>query len=418
MFPFTSKVPTIARQGSRAGAPNSLRGNGATSLMKTAVLEYLLNASRGGGKADSCCWVFRCAAQLQWDRISFLRSFGHEVPITKILRFCQLHMAQCPAAEKPECAIKTLAFMVELVEAGIIPAEVLWDFLSACLEGLTEDKTDQLNVMLTLASSKQGACATWDRVLELMQSRLEANLGIVFGSESPKSDGTCCSEEGFTDEAISWDTTSQTLASVVNSVLEDDTPSSNEGSSQHSSSVSSHKAVHPGPIAAHKGSEYSLFELPSIFDNAALLSSVSSPGTAPPSKAEPWGVSKVRRWNETAMANARVAAKDKHLALQKLQAAVEDNERLKQQLAEAQKITATQREEKRKLTKELHFARYSAVALSEIHDQLQHQLQVLQERQHYLLSGSFRKVPVQVNTPDPMLIPMAFTSVPRLQTHW
>lgn len=37
------------------------------------------------------------------------------------------------------------------------------------------------------------------------------------------------------------------------------------------------------------------------------------------------------------MANARVAAKDKHLALQKLQAAVEDNERLKQQLAEAQK---------------------------------------------------------------------------------
>lgn len=99
----------------------------------------------------------------------------------QVLPFFSMHLQvyfYLTAAEKPECAIKTLAFMVELVEAGIIPAEVLWDFLSACLEGLTEDKTDQLNVMLTLASSKQGACATWDRVLELMQSRLEAVQGL------------------------------------------------------------------------------------------------------------------------------------------------------------------------------------------------------------------------------------------------
>ena len=127
---------------------------------------------------------------------------------------------------KPQCAINTIAFIVELTEAGYFTEDDLWCTLNGCLEGLIEEKSEQLSVMISLVTNKQGRSRLWDRVLQTLQSRLETNFGHVFGSESPMSDGTCYSDEGFAIEAPaeipgSWDSPSEHLVSMVNCVLKD-----------------------------------------------------------------------------------------------------------------------------------------------------------------------------------------------------
>ena len=138
--------------------------------------------------------------------------------------------------------MNTIGFIAELTEARIVTDDTLWVTLNSCLEGLNEDKTDHLSIMISSVSNKQGRSRLWDRVLQTLQSRLETTLGNIFGSESPKSDGTCCSDEGFSPEAAAdtpgaWDNSSQSLASMVNFVLGDSAtlsrstvPSSDAGS--------------------------------------------------------------------------------------------------------------------------------------------------------------------------------------------
>ena len=171
-------------------------------MMEPAYILRSLLAVQGAGDslARSACWAFRAAAKLSWDASS-LKQIGREISVNKLMKLSQQHLERCPAAMQPECAISTLTFMATLTESGVAADDRLWDTLNCCLEGLPEDKTDQLSVMINAVINKQGSSHLWDRILQTMQSRLETNLGAAFGSESPKSFGSCCSDEGFTNEA-------------------------------------------------------------------------------------------------------------------------------------------------------------------------------------------------------------------------
>lgn len=75
----------VSTSGSPLSHNNSWASDDHQSVLKAAVLECLLNAISAEILEDEPCWIFRSAAQLRWDRATFLRSFGKQVSVMRIL---------------------------------------------------------------------------------------------------------------------------------------------------------------------------------------------------------------------------------------------------------------------------------------------------------------------------------------------
>ena len=310
----------------------------------------------------------------------------------------------------------TVAFATEMVEAGLMDETKVWELLAPCLESFTEIKTDQLNLMLTTATQMQiTKSRLWNRVVQSLQSRLEANLGIVFGSESPKSEGTDGSDEGCNtttnlgDAAGVWDTTAENLVSMVNCVLDEPLPShdgfpwlgSTEARSDESSE-STQQSTDGASGNSSLGSEFSLFELSSaMFSGASRLglppgvSDIAIPETADTANSEPCsgseivtritalqdfvrlarlesntsvGQSRVQKWNESAQLDGAQTLADVRVEEQKhkqFMNAKKENERLRARLRETQRQRQETEKQKREVTKQLNFRQSSLQILTE-----------------------------------------------------
>lgn len=75
----------VSTSGSPLSHNNSWASDDHQSVLKAAVLECLLNAISAEILEDEPCWIFRSAAQLRGDRATFLRSFGKQVSVMRIL---------------------------------------------------------------------------------------------------------------------------------------------------------------------------------------------------------------------------------------------------------------------------------------------------------------------------------------------
>ena len=305
-----------------------------------------------------------------------------------------MHINRClfwlvfTATEKPQCASSTIAFLAELTEARIVTDGKLWIALNSCLETLNEDRADQLGVMISSLSNKQGRSRLWDRVLQHLQSRMEANSGVAFGSESPKSDGTCCSDEGFnaeppTETAGCWQSSPEHLVSMANGVSE----------ASNGNSVPCCDTGYETLRERSRASSFSCSIFSSLFSGSLFNFSPSefSPHNASfESKEELFlqdfftvaGQSRVQKWTESALLNPppKTQTENWQNARTELSLAQAENERLKQQVQQVRKIRAQQYAQKRILNKQLTFKHQSVHTLVDINAQLNDRHQTLTDQ--------------------------------------
>jgi hypothetical protein len=353
------------------------------------VLQSLLAAAESGWLSQqSYCWIFRKAADLSWDRSCFLRQLGQNERFANVVKLCKVHLEQCPATEKPHCAINTITFLAELTESQNVTDGNLWIALNSCLETLNEDKTDQLGIMISSLSNKQARSPLWDRVLQQLQSRMEANWGVAFGSESPRSDGTCCSAEGFNAEppaetAGCWQSSPEHLVSMVNGVSE-----ASSGNSVPCCDTSC-EPLQERPRASSFGcSTFSALSPGSLFHFSPP--EFSPHGASFESKEEPIlpdfltvaGQSRLQKWTESALLNAppKTQTENWQNACTELRLAQAENERLKQQVQEVRKNRAQQDAQKRTLNKQRTFMHQSVQTLVDMNAQLNDRHQTLTDQ--------------------------------------
>lgn len=376
-------------------------------------LESIINSTAvGAPPAYPPCAFFQAALPIaDFDKANFVMQLGSDTSrVEKVHRFCRQHIESCTAASSPDCAIRTIAFVVVMVEAGLLADGQLWELLDSCLDVVPEDMTEQLNVMLNAINHMpQGKSHLWSRVDQAVRSRLEANLGVVFGSESPKSTGTCGSEDGFNPSTVLEapadvpNRTSENLASVVSSVLGD--PSHRSGLS--SGTDKSHGSTPPcGSDAASLSSPlsgFSLFELsstmfgPSMFafpapDEPTDPSYDTNPQdfvlpdfltVAPPESDSSVSQSRVQKWMEAArLEGAQEESKNEEAQRAEYALAKSENEKLQKLLQEARQARKLQELENSRATKQLKFRESSVYSLNDIGVHVREQLQSMAEGHH------------------------------------